>query len=178
MLRLGGELADGICLNWCTPEQIAWSRERIAEGAGRGGRDPKSVQVVEYIRVCVDQDVEVARRAFARSTMGYALGQRVPTERERQLGYRGHFERMGYTEVLAELDRMRQRGASPNEVADAFPPELLKRVGYYGTPDEAAKAFQRLAEGLDVAIVRVVAARPGVASVLAVLQACRPALVL
>ena len=38
-------------------------------------------------------------------------------------------------------------------------------------------AFRRLAEGLDVAIVRVVAARPGLASVLAVLQACRPELV-
>jgi alkanesulfonate monooxygenase SsuD/methylene tetrahydromethanopterin reductase-like flavin-dependent oxidoreductase (luciferase family) len=33
MLRLAGELADGVCLNWCTPEQIAWSRERLAEGA-------------------------------------------------------------------------------------------------------------------------------------------------
>jgi len=30
---------------------------------------------------------------------------------------------------------------------------------------------------LDVAIVRVVAARPGVASVLAVLRACRPELI-
>jgi alkanesulfonate monooxygenase SsuD/methylene tetrahydromethanopterin reductase-like flavin-dependent oxidoreductase (luciferase family) len=171
MLRLGGELADGICLNWCTPEQIAWSRERIAEGAARVDRDPSSVQVVEYIRVCVDDDVDVARRAFARSTMGYALGQTVPTERERQLGYRAHFERMGYTKALAELDRMRQRGAEPNEVADAFPPELLKRVGYYGTPEGAAAAFRRLAEALDVAIVRVVAARPGMASVLAALQA-------
>ena len=72
MLRLAGELADGVCLNWCTPEQIAWSRERIAEGAIRVDRDPQHVQVVEYIRVCVDHDVEVARRAFARSTMGYA----------------------------------------------------------------------------------------------------------
>ena len=35
MLRLSGELADGVCMNWCTPEQIAWSRERIAEGPGR-----------------------------------------------------------------------------------------------------------------------------------------------
>jgi hypothetical protein len=50
-------------------------------------------------------------------------------------------------------------------------------VGYYGTPERAAAAFRRLAEGLDVAIVRVVAARPGVASVLATLQACRPELV-
>src|ERR671925_471366 len=66
MLRLGGELADGLCLNWCTPEQIAWSRERIAEGAARVDRDPTSIQVVEYIRVCVDPDVDVARRAFAR----------------------------------------------------------------------------------------------------------------
>jgi alkanesulfonate monooxygenase SsuD/methylene tetrahydromethanopterin reductase-like flavin-dependent oxidoreductase (luciferase family) len=177
MLRLGGELADGICLNWCSPEQIAWSRDRIAEGTARVKRDPSSVQVAEYIRVCVDQDIDVARRAFARSTMGYALGQRVPTERERQLGYRAHFERMGFTEALAELDRMRQRGAPTNEVADAFPSELLKRVGYYGTPEEAAGAFRHLAEGLDIAIVRVVAARPGIASVQAVLQACRPELV-
>jgi 5,10-methylenetetrahydromethanopterin reductase len=177
MLRLAGELADGVCLNWCTPEQIAWSRERIAEGARRADRDPQQVQVVEYIRVCVDDDVEVARRAFARSTMGYALGQWVPTERERQLGYRAHFERMGYTAALGELDQMRQQGATPDEIADAFPPELLKRVGYYGTPEGAAMAFRRLAEGLDVAIVRVVAARPGKASVLAVLHACRPDLV-
>src|SRR4029453_1794128 len=44
MLRLAGELADGVCLNWCSPEQIAWSRDRIAEGAARSKRDPKSVQ--------------------------------------------------------------------------------------------------------------------------------------
>jgi hypothetical protein len=109
--------------------------------------------------------------------MGYALGQRVPTERERQLGYRAHFERMGYTEALGELDRMRQRGATSDEIAEAFPPELLRQVGYYGSPEEAGAAFRRLAEGLDVAIVRVVATRPGVASVLAALRACRPELV-
>ena len=33
MLRLTGELADGVTLNWCTPEQVAWSRARVAEGA-------------------------------------------------------------------------------------------------------------------------------------------------
>ena len=177
MLRLAGELADGVCLNWCTPEQIAWSRERIAEGAARVDRAPQDVQVVEYIRVCVDDDVEVARRAFARSTMGYALGQWVPTERERQLGYRAHFERMDYAAALAELDQMRQQGATADAVADAFPPELLRRVGYYGAPEGAAAAFRHLAEGLDVAIVRVVAARPGMASVRAALHACRPGLV-
>ena len=73
MLSLAGELADGVCLNWCNPEQIAWSRDRIAEGA--------------------------------------------------------------------------------------------------------ARAFSQLSKGLDTALVRVVAARPGVDSVLATMKACRPELV-
>jgi hypothetical protein len=128
--------------------------------------------VVEYIRVCVDDDVDLARRAFARSTMGYALGQKVPTQRERGLGYRAHFERMGHTEELAELDQMRRQGASPEEVADAMSPDLLKQVGYYGPAAGAGEAFRRLAQGLDTAVVRVVASRPGLDSVYAAMRAC------
>ena len=106
--------------------------------------------------------------------MGYALGASVPTERERQLGYRAHFERMGFTDELAELDEMRKNGASRDEVADAFPVEILNAVGYFGKADGANAAFLRLAEGLDTAIVRVVAARRGVDSTLAVMRACAP----
>ena len=174
MLRLAGELADGVCLNWCTPEQIAWSRERIAEGAARAGRNPSNVKVMEYIRVCVDEDPEIAQRAFALSTAGYALGQRVPSARERGLGYRAHFDRMGFAEEMAELDRMRELGESSDRVAAAFPVEVLRRVGYFGPAAGAGKAFRKLAEGLDVAVVRVVAARPGLDSVRAVMEACRP----
>ena len=177
MVRLAGELADGVALNWCTPEHIAWSRDRISEGADRADRDPSSIKVVEYIRVCVDDDAEAARRAFAEAVIGYTLGRRTPTAGERRLGYRAHFERLGLKGTLDELDSLREQGASPDEVADAFPPEQLSRVGYFGAPDGAAEAFRSLAEGLDVAIVRVVAARPGVDSVLAAMQACRPQLV-
>lgn len=175
MLKLAGELADGVCLNWCNSEQIAWSRDRITEGAALVGRDPSDVKVVEYIRVCVDEDEELARLALAKSTMGYALGQTVPTERERQLGYRAHFERMGFAEELADLDQMRREGATTDEVAEAFPAEVLQKVGYYGKPEGAAKAFSELSKGLDTSLVRVVAAKPGVDSVLATMQACQPA---
>ena len=177
MLRLSGELADGACLNWCNPEQIAWSREKINEGAAKVGRDPAGIKMVEYIRVCVDDDVDTAKRAYARSTMGYALGHEVPTARERGLGYRGHFERMGFTEELGELDRMRTEGASRDDVADAFSSDLLLNVGYYGQAQGAAAAFGKLAKGLDVAVVRVVAARPTLESTLAVMRACSPSLV-
>ena len=174
MLRLSGELADGACLNWCNPDQIAWSRERVTEGAARVGRDPSEVKMVEYIRVCVDDDVDTARLAYARATMGYALGATVPSTRERGLGYRAHFERMGFTEELAGLDEMRMNNATRDEVAEAFSPELLSTVGYYGKSEGAAEAFGNLSQGLDTAIVRVVSARPGIESILAVMRACAP----
>ena len=177
MLRLSGELADGAALNWCTAEQVAWSRERIAEGAHATGRDEGDIKVAEYIRVCVDDDVDAARRALAKATLGYAVGPPGATAKGRSLGYRAHFERMGFAEALAELDRMRDTGASSDEMADAFPSELLKRVGYYGQADDAAQAFRALSRGLDTAIVRVVAARAGVEAVLTTMRACAPELV-
>jgi alkanesulfonate monooxygenase SsuD/methylene tetrahydromethanopterin reductase-like flavin-dependent oxidoreductase (luciferase family) len=174
MLRLAGEVADGASLNWCSPEQVAWSRERIAEGAARAGRDPSQVKVAEYIRICVDDDVQAARRAYTRAVMGYAMG-RGRDAQGRPQGYRAHFERMGFAKQLGEVDAMRERGAPPNELVDAFPEEVLRAVGYYGPAAGAAEAFRRLAEGLDIAIVRVVAARPGIESARAVMEACRPA---
>ena len=178
MLRLAGELADGACLNWCDADQLSWSRKMVDEGAARVGRDPGEVRMAEYIRVCIDDDEDKARLAYARSTMGYALGGQVPTDRERQLGYRGHFERMGFTEELADLDRMRGDGASRDEVANSFSPGLLKQVGYYGPAAGAAQALRQLSKGLDTTIIRVVAAQPGVELVLATLRACQPNLVL
>lgn len=174
MLRLGGAAADGVCLNWSTPEQVAWSREHIAVGARRAGRDPAEPRVVEYIRVCVDDDEDAARRALARAILGYALARPGASK---ELGYRGHFARMGFDTALSDLETRRERGASDDELAEAFPPELLRLVGYYGKPEGAAAAFRRLGEGLDVAIARVVPARPGPEAVVAVMRACRPELV-
>ena len=46
---------------------------------------------------------------------------------------------------------MRDRGAAPDEVADAMPADELRRVGHFGTADGAAAEFRRLACGLDTA---------------------------
>lgn len=174
MLRLAGEASDGAALNWCTPEQIAFSRERVEAGARRAGRDPSEVRLAEYIRICVDEDETVARRAYTRACMGYALGRHPGGN---QYGYRAHFGRMGYEADLSRLEAERERGMPEDELIDAFPTEMLKAVGYYGAAAGAAAAFRRLSQGLDIAIVRVVAARPGVESVRAVLRACAPSLV-
>ena len=171
MLRLAGAHADGAALNWCTPEQIAWSRGEIEAGARKAGRDPAEVKVAEYIRICVDDDEDRARRALARATLPYALAQ---PGNPKDVGYRAHFARMGFDAALNELEAMQARGAAADELADKFPRELLQRVGYYGPAAGAAAAFRTLAAGLDLAIVRIVPARPTFEAALAVLRACKP----
>jgi len=172
MLALGGELADGICLNWSSAETVASSREVVAEAAKAAGRDPAEVTIMEYIRVCVDEDEMLARRAFTRSMMGYALGQLDAPPRS----YRAHFERMGFTDDLRRIDDMRRAKAPQDEIVDAFPEAMLRKVGYYGKAAGAAAAFKDVAKGLDVAIVRIVGAKPGMESARATVQACAGAI--
>lgn len=159
MLRLAGACADGAALNWASPEQIAWSRERIAEGARRAGRDPAEVKVSMYIRVCIDEDEAAARLAFGQQVLGYALARPGASEAQ---GYRAHFNRMGFAEVLSTLDARRAAGASDAELLEDVPDELLRRVGYFGRPAGAPAAFRELAEGLDEAIVRVITTKPDI----------------
>jgi hypothetical protein len=156
MLHLAGRRYDGAALNWCSREQVGWSRERVAAGARAEGRDPADVKIHEYVRVCIDDDEAAARLAFAKMVMAYALA-RPGTDKTK--GYRAHFARMGFDKALTELESRRDGGASEDELARIFPDEVLRRVGYWGKPAGAREAFIRLAEGLDIAVVRLVPAR-------------------
>jgi hypothetical protein len=156
MLHLAGERYDGAALNWCSPEQTLWSRERVAAGALGAGRHPRGIVIHEYIRVCVDPDVTAARRALAKMVLGYALNR---PGGDKTMGYRGHFARMGFDEVLTELEALRGTGADDDALADRLPDQLLARVGWWGPPEGAAAGFEALTAGLDTAVVRVVAAK-------------------
>lgn len=172
MLRLAGQRYDGAALNWCSTEQVKWSRERVEAGAGAAGRDPADVKIHEYIRVCVDEDERAARIAFAKMVMTYAL---VGPGADKTKGYRAHFARMGFDEALTDLESRRASGTSEDELARIFPVELLRRVGYWGSPEGAREAFLRLAEGLDIAVVRLVPARGNdLAAARLALRACAP----
>jgi len=172
MLRLAGQCADGVAPNWCSAEQIAWMREHVAEGTRRAGRDPAEVPFALYIRVCVDEDEEAARRAFASQVLAYALARPgVP----KNVGYRAHFARMGFDQVLSELEARRDSGTPFAELVDGVPKELLLKVGYFGPASGAAEAMQRLSQGLDEAMVRLIAVRPGdLEACLTAVRACRP----
>jgi alkanesulfonate monooxygenase SsuD/methylene tetrahydromethanopterin reductase-like flavin-dependent oxidoreductase (luciferase family) len=171
MLRLAGDVAEGALLNWATPERIAVSRTLIAEGAARAGRDPGEIPVTMYVRVCIDDDVAAARRAFGQQVLGYALAQPgVPLN----AGYRGLFGQMGFDGALRELEARRDRGAALAELVDAAPDEMLRAVGYFGPAAAAPAAFARLSAGLDETIVRIITARPGPRPVVEAMAALTP----
>src|SRR6266852_4900785 len=121
MLSLSGELADGVTPNWSSPEQIAWMRQHVAEGARRAGRDPSEVPFSQYIRVCADEDEDAARRAFALNMLGYAMAR---PGQPKDKGYRAHFGRMGFEEILTELEAQRESGTPLTELVDLVPSEL------------------------------------------------------
>jgi alkanesulfonate monooxygenase SsuD/methylene tetrahydromethanopterin reductase-like flavin-dependent oxidoreductase (luciferase family) len=174
MLRLAGETADGALLNWATPARIAVSRARVDEGITRAGREPGSVPMTMYIRVCIDDDVAAARQALGAQVLGYAMGRPgIP----QQAGYRGLFGQMGFDGELTELEERRDKGAALPELVAAAPDEMLHAVGYYGPAAAAPAALARLSAGLDEAIVRVITARPGLEPVREAMAALTPALI-
>ena len=147
MLRLAGRHAQGAALNWCTPEQVGWSREQAGGNA----------KMVDYIRVCVDDDVAAARRTLAEQILAYALLVR-PSGAS---GYRKHFERMGFADEVAQLEALRRQGASDADLANAMPERMLTTFGYAGRAGGAKEWFARMSRGLDVAVVRLLTPRPG-----------------
>jgi alkanesulfonate monooxygenase SsuD/methylene tetrahydromethanopterin reductase-like flavin-dependent oxidoreductase (luciferase family) len=50
---LAGEIADGVILNWCTPDRVATAVTQIADGARRAGRDPADITVAVYVRAAL-----------------------------------------------------------------------------------------------------------------------------
>jgi 5,10-methylenetetrahydromethanopterin reductase len=174
MLRLAGEVADGVLLNWATPDRIAHSRTLVAEGARRAMRDPADVPLTMYIRVCVDDDLAEARRAFGGQVLGYAM---AAPGTPKTAGYRGMFGQMGFDAVLTELEGRRDRGAALPELVDAAPDELLRSVGYYGPAAGAASAYARFSAGLDETVVRIITVRPGPEPVIRTMSALTPAAV-
>jgi alkanesulfonate monooxygenase SsuD/methylene tetrahydromethanopterin reductase-like flavin-dependent oxidoreductase (luciferase family) len=64
--RLAGEVADGVLLNWCSPERVATAVTQVGDGARAAGRDPADVAVAVYVRAALAPgSIDGARRAAA-----------------------------------------------------------------------------------------------------------------
>ena len=127
MARLGGELADGVYLSWCTPGSVRSTRDRMTEGAARAGRDPAGVRLAASVRVCIDDDEQAARRALATALLPYVLGWGGAP----QAHNRANFERMGFGTELAELYRMQRERRGPGGDHRGVPRPDAARAGLF-----------------------------------------------
>ena len=158
-MRLAGEIADGVVLNWCPPERVSFARTRMAEGAEAAERDPASVTVAVYVRAWAGRDETEAMSALR------AMAGRYASYR----AYRRQFEQVGLG-PQASVAGLAHRAGRPEDV-----PEVLVRavcaVGE-GARDRL-EAFRQA--GADLPIVYPVATADPAASIEATLLALAPA---
>lgn len=160
MIRLAGEVADGVILNWCTPERVASATRLIREAVERAGRDPAGFTVSVYVRACLGVEEPVALQALREMAALYAS---FPN-------YRRQFELMGLGEGSARAAKAFEAGR-PEEVPDS----LVRALTVLGGRSEALSRFAAYRDaGADLVLCYPVAVLEPLSSVLGTVLAAAP----
>lgn len=117
MLRLAGETADGVIINWLRPADVPRVVRIAREAAKAVGRDPASLEVVCRIFITMHDDIETAR-ATARRLIAAYLNVPVYREFHRWLGNTPLFGAMW--ERWQAGDRRGALAAIPDEAVDTL----------------------------------------------------------
>ncbi len=123
MCRLAGEVADGVLLNWATPEYVSEAVAEVRAGAAHAGRDPAAVEVACYIRAAVGEEPAAVARSVALETARYVALD----------SYRQMFDRSGFVRETAAVLAALPQGieAAAAQVSD----RMLDAVALSGEPD-------------------------------------------
>ncbi|MGH2635397.1 MAG: LLM class flavin-dependent oxidoreductase [Actinomycetota bacterium] len=157
-MRLAGEVADGVLLNWCPPERVVFARERIAEGAASRGRDPAEIACSVYVRSWVGEDESAAMPDLKAAAAQYAS---YPA-------YARQFDESGLGEE-ARVAAGAHRAGRPDDV----PESLVRAVcAVGGTAPERIAAYR--AAGADLPVVYPVPVGEPAASIERTLSALAP----
>jgi 5,10-methylenetetrahydromethanopterin reductase len=160
MLSLGGRVADGVLLNWCTSERVAQAREIVDASATGAGRSPSDVTVAVYVRACIGVEDGVAYDALRAATAQYAA---IPH-------YANQLVRMG----LGEESRLAARALESGRLADV-PEPLVRAVTVMGGRREALDRFDAYHRaGADLVLCYPVPALDPFSSILGTLLAAAP----
>jgi alkanesulfonate monooxygenase SsuD/methylene tetrahydromethanopterin reductase-like flavin-dependent oxidoreductase (luciferase family) len=157
-MRLAGEIADGVLLNWCPPQRVALARARVAEGARAAGRDPDEVVVAAYVRAWVGED-----EGEGLSALRAAVGQYAS-----YAAYARQFDEVG----LGAQARAAAEAARAGRIDDV-PADLVRAVCAVGDGAADHVAAYRAA-GADLPVVYPVAAGEPAISIERTLLALAP----
>jgi probable F420-dependent oxidoreductase len=132
MLRLAGELGDGLIVNFITAEMLPGMLEYTRAGMRAVGKDPSNLDVVCRIIVAADEDETVARSMLRRSLTAYLT---VPQ-------YNRFFSEMGYANEAGTAMELWQRGERKQAV-ESIPDRMLEAIYVIG---DAKRCRQRIDE--------------------------------
>jgi len=136
MLRLAGELADGVVLWLCNPDYV---RDvvvpEVTKGRERAGRPLEGFDVVAAVPAAVTDEPEVARARLRGDLVPYFS---LPF-------YRAMLERSGFDEDIAGFDAGMEQG-DPEAAVGAISDRFLRTLTAIGTRDETEAAVRRYQE--------------------------------
>ena len=127
MLRLAGEVADGVLLNYSPAAAVPAMVAEVQAGAARAGRNPADVDIAIYLRMCVTEDEDKALESFKRELAGYAFVD----------AYNEMFARYGLSDQFAEVRRLWREGKR-DDAHKALSDADMRRIGAFGAAKNGA----------------------------------------
>ena len=159
MLRAGGEVADGVCLNWIGAHAVADALAHVKAG-------PRETTNACFVRVCVTDDRESTRRWARREVMSYVT---VPA-------YRKAFGVQGWASVT-ETAMTHWDGGDRKAAAASLPDEFVDTLVLAGPADDVRARFEAYrTAGVDEPVAFLVSGQTDPAAVQAELAATTAAL--
>lgn len=142
MLRVAGELADGVLLNYLPASAVPWCIEQVRAGEAAAGRPPGDCTVYAYVHVGVC-DRSGAVESARKDLFSYAV---VPA-------YAKAFARAGFDEEVAGVQRAFEAGDRAAAVA-AISDAMVDAIDVCGDADTVAATVQDYRDaGVDVPVV-------------------------
>jgi alkanesulfonate monooxygenase SsuD/methylene tetrahydromethanopterin reductase-like flavin-dependent oxidoreductase (luciferase family) len=138
-VALAGRVADGVLLNWCSPERVAEARTSLRAAAEEAGRDPDRVTIAVYVRASVGVDPDASLAALREAFGGYAS----------YASYARQFAGMGMGEEAAAAAASFRAGRSED-----IPEALVRRICLLGDPAQGRDRLQAYRDaGADLPVV-------------------------
>lgn len=150
MLRVAGEVAEGVILNWLAAEDVPRVVAIVREAAAAAGRDPAAVEITARLLINVDPPGPESDMGVRRQITSYL---NVPV-------YRAYQEWLGRGEALGPMWQAWERGDRRASVA-AVPGRVMGDLILRGTVPEIRAHVQRyLDAGIDTVFLQVSTLEP------------------
>ena len=141
MVKLAGEIGDGVIFNFFPPARVKEALGELAEGAKIAGRDPKQIEATLFATAFISDDLEAARRPARKLLSRYGA-----------LKFYGNM--MAHAGFEREIAGIRAAGRDADAAIKAVSNELIDATLLVGSESRVRERLQELcAPGIGTAIV-------------------------